>query len=149
MDSSGFGSESEPALTKSGLERELINIIDEHGPITVKIIGSGMFQAYLGIFKKVRKSKIQQVTSTVFTYEKDIEGEKYLVVRLYETDIVSLSNNHVILNSGGYQTRTTSKWINKYLPDGYFLYSEKWVWYIDTPSNKKIPFIDGIKLSIN
>lgn len=55
VDSSGFGSESEPALTRSGFERELEKLLKKHGKLHACITRAGQFQVYIGLFKKTGK----------------------------------------------------------------------------------------------
>lgn len=145
VDSSGFGTESEPALTQSSFERELTSLLKEHGVLTAKITGAGMFQVYVGLFKKVRKTTAKTISRNVLQY---MDGGK-VVVRLYETDILKLNtyNNEVELFTGGYHTVTTKKWLNKYLPHGVYVYQKDWDWFINQ-DGQNIPFTEGIKLSL-
>lgn len=45
------------------------------------------------------------------------ENERYVTLRLHNTDIVTIDKmlNIVTLNSGGYRTQTTKRWINEVL----------------------------------
>ena len=50
-DTSGFGSESEPALTIRQLKEKLKDLLREHGPLRVAIVSTGTFQAYLDVWR--------------------------------------------------------------------------------------------------
>jgi len=50
VDSSGFGSPSEAALTYKQLCDELTELCDEHGELHTFITREGQFQIYLGIY---------------------------------------------------------------------------------------------------
>ena len=64
------------------------------------------------------------------------------VIRYTRTDIVKIKpNGDIILNSGGWQTVTTKRKMNQYLPSGFYLYQSKFEWFIND-----VPFIDGIKI---
>lgn len=142
-DSSGFGMPSERAYTKDQLIVKVADLVKEHGNLTAKITGVGQFQVWLTLFKKTGVNKTKIVSTNVLMIE---DGEKQ-IIRLYDTDIVAMDNNEIILNSGGYQTKTTSRWINKYLPQGVRLYQKDFDWYIeDSRGGDAIvtAFIDGI-----
>lgn len=150
VDSSGFGLDNEPALTKNQFELELYKAIrdnDENGTkkLTAKITGVGQFQVYVGLFKKVAKSQVKVVSKNVLTRN---EGQNF-IVRLYETDILKINtqNSEVELYSGGYHTVTTKKWLNKYLPNGVYVYQKNWDWFV-SQDGQNIPFTEGIKLSL-
>jgi hypothetical protein len=51
VDSSGFGSSSEPALTYNAFKVKLGNLIDNNGPVFVAVEASGQFQVYVAIWK--------------------------------------------------------------------------------------------------
>lgn len=56
-DSSGFGSDSELALTKQQAEKEIASLIAEHGEIYGGLTGIGQFQVYVTIYRKVKNRK--------------------------------------------------------------------------------------------
>jgi hypothetical protein len=55
IDISGFGSPSEPALTRAQLENKLSKLIEEHGEILVAGETIGQFQGYLAVWKNSQK----------------------------------------------------------------------------------------------
>lgn len=110
-DSSGFGADDEPALSVSQFEQRVKELVAEHGTLTAKITGAGMFQVYIGFFKKTGKKQAKQVASNVLYFERD--GKK--IIRLYNTDILTDNGNGTItVDNGGYATRTTHKRINEF-----------------------------------
>lgn len=74
------------------------------------------------------------------------------VIRLHLTDIVEiLPCGTIRLNSGGFKTVTTKERIERYLPKGMRLWSEKGIWWIGKPSwmqgneeEPTYPFKDGM-----
>ena len=52
VDSSGFGSEMEPALTVNQLNSRLVNLYQEHGEFAAAITTVGQFQIYISIYKR-------------------------------------------------------------------------------------------------
>lgn len=112
VDNSGFGVESEPALTKSGFERKLEQLIEEHGTLTAKITNAGMFQVYVGLFTKTGAKRAKKLASNCYLITDD-DGTRR--VRLYETDILTEHNDGTLtVDNGGYATRTTHKRINEF-----------------------------------
>lgn len=142
-DSSGLGMPSERAYTREQLIKKVTELIKEHGELTAKITGVGQFQVWLTLFKKTGENKTKRISNNVLMIE---DGEKQ-IIRLYDTDIIAMDNNEIILNSGGYQTKTTSRWINKYLPQGVRVYQKDFDWFVeDSRGGDAIttPFIEGI-----
>lgn len=142
VDSSGFGLESEPALTRSTFEKKLSTLLDEYGELTAKITGVGMFQVYVSLFKRVRRGIIKRISTNVFERK---EGDKR-IIRLYDTDIVTLHKDYIVLNTGGYSTRTTHKWMNEYLPKGY-VHSKRFESYYND-GTKDIKIADSLKIQL-
>jgi hypothetical protein len=50
-DSSGFGTDSEPALTPDQLRNTVANLLSEHDNLSCCITDIGQFQVYISIFK--------------------------------------------------------------------------------------------------
>ncbi len=54
-----------------------------------------------------------------------------IVVRYHGNRIVTFYKNGIVkYSSSGWQTVTTKERLNWYLPDGFYLYQEKRVWYL-------------------
>jgi hypothetical protein len=123
-DSSGFGLDTEPALTPHQAITKVNQLIKDNGQLYASITGQGQFQVYVGLFKKVNKPNIIRHSSNVF--ERHEKGKT--IIRLYDTDILTFDDKTVVFNSGGFKTVTTKKWINKFLPTGY-VYQKKFEWY--------------------
>lgn len=110
-DSSGFGLDSELALSVNQFEKRIKELVAKHGTLTAKITGAGMFQVYVGLFKKTGKKQAKRIASNVLYFERD--GKK--IIRLYETDILTDNGDGTLtVNNGGYATRTTHKRINEF-----------------------------------
>ena len=50
MDSSGFGSEDEPALSMGQFKEALQALMEEHGPLLLAIEEQGQFQVYVAVW---------------------------------------------------------------------------------------------------
>ena len=110
-DSSGFGQDDEMALSVNQFERRIKELVSLHGTLTAKITNAGMFQVYVGLFKKTGTVNARKIASNVLLIKKDNKR----IVRLYETDILTDNGNGTItVNNGGYATRTTHKRINEF-----------------------------------
>jgi hypothetical protein len=86
--------------------------------------------------------------------EKKLARNTYLIenhtgvfgVRLHNTIIANLfANGEVVLNSGGYQTKTTKDRINKY--SGFYVQQKKGVWSVWQGQRFIGLFRDGMRLS--
>lgn len=111
-DSSGFGADDEPALSVSQFERKIQQLLKEHGKLTAKITSFGMFQVYVGLFKKTGKKQAKLLASNVLLIDK---GDGKRIVRLYDTDILTENGDGTItVDNGDYATRTTHKRINEF-----------------------------------
>lgn len=123
-DSSGFGLDTEPALTPAQATDKVNQLIKDNGQLYASITNQGQFQVYVGLFKKVGKPNITRHSPTVF----ERQEKSKTVIRLYDTDILTFDDKTVSFNSGGFKTVTIKKWINKFLPTGY-VYQKNWEWY--------------------
>lgn len=111
-DSSGFGRDDEPALSVNQFERRIAELVAEHGTLTAKITNAGMFQVYVGLFKKTGHKIAKKIASNVLLIDR---GDGKRVIRLYDTDIITENGNGTItLNTGGFNTMTTSKRMNEF-----------------------------------
>ena len=76
-----------------------------------------------------------------------------IAVRLHSTDILTFhEDGRVVLNSGGWTTVTTKDRMNRYLPDGWHVWSERSQWLIarnGAYSNPLCTFEDRIILHAN
>jgi hypothetical protein len=65
-------------------------------------------------------------------------------IRLHKTNIITYhTDGRVVLDSGGWQTRTTSARLNEYSP--YRVYSDRGVWYVKI-GDKTVTWRDGITI---
>ena len=51
-DASGFGSESEPALTVKALKAKMVEYLDKPGTYGYGVLSCGQFQCYVGVYLK-------------------------------------------------------------------------------------------------
>jgi len=148
VDNSGFGSESEPALTVSSFLDKV-----KKG-FYYGITEAGQFQVYIAEFKKVSRSELfkkegikdNKLISESCRMINYLNGDK--TIKLYATDIVKFKDNKIILSSGGYKTFTTKARMNQFLPSNIRVYKKNRLWYIDNGEKKAIEFFDGIELII-
>jgi hypothetical protein len=143
VDNSGFGSDSEPALTANSFLDKV------KAGYYYAIISVGQFQVYIGEYEKtsrkeafnkegILKSKKISKSARVTEY---INGDK--IISLYQTEILKIQGDKIILNSGGHQTHTTKRRINQFLPADIYLYQKDFTWYIKK-DGKEIEFYDNI-----
>lgn len=83
------------------------------------------------------------------TYLRSEDGN--MVIRFWDTDIVTISpDNLYTLNSGGYFTTTTKDRLNKFSP--VCIYQERGLWYVTgrryTTGEDKAVFVDGIQVDV-
>lgn len=77
-----------------------------------------------------------------------LRSEPTLAVYLHETPIVTfLESGAIELNSGGWQTVTTKRRINRYLPAGVSLFQERGEWILRDVRPEFLP--DGIHTDTN
>lgn len=145
-DNSGFGADNEPAYTRSQAIDKARKILREHGVLYVALTAVGQFQVYLGFFRKSGKKISKKIANNTLEINYP-DGRR--AIRLHDTDVVTFENGHVILNSGGWQTRTTKDRINQHLPNR-FIIQKNFQWFVVNSWNDKKPieFKDGMKLKV-
>ncbi len=77
-----------------------------------------------------------------------------IAVTLYSTDVVTLyPDGRTVLNTGGWRTVTTKERMNRFLPEGWSVWSDRSVWYLGrgpwTENPEKYTFEDGIAIDGN
>lgn len=77
------------------------------------------------------------------TYLERLDAET-IGVRLHRTYVVKFYADpaHMRINSGGWRTVTTKDRINRYLPAGFYVRQEAYVWYVEGPDGRT-EFEDG------
>ena len=143
VDSSGFGSDSEPALTVDSFRSQLTRIVKEHGAVYSTITNQGMFQVYVGLFKKTGATKMTKIGNN--TYRVTL-SDGY-AIRLHDTDILTYRGNKVTLNNGGWYSKTTKERLNMWLPFGVTIQQRDFSWYVvDTRDNTEVPYSNGLTI---
>lgn len=137
VDSSGFGLESEPALTPATFEDRLTRLIEREGPLEAVLTGIGQFQVYVGLFRKSGKSKAKKIANNTYL----IDNGDSRAIRLHDTDILTEHKGWITLNNGGWQSKTTKERMNTYLPDGVYITQKNYEWFV----NDK-PYKNGMKV---
>ena len=72
----------------------------------------------------------------------------YTYVKYHNTDVVKFNERKIILNSGGWLTKTTKNRMNQIsnvYDFGYYVYQKNYKWFIDF-KGETLEFIDGITL---
>ena len=141
VDSSGFGLESEPALTASEFEREFRKYVDLNGVVYTSLVGVGQFQVYVGIFAKAKRVA-KKVAHETLQFKND-NGDT--VIRYHDTNILTFKKDSEVieLDNGGYETVTTKKRLNQYLPNRYYVKQANYQWYVVDNLLKKSIFFDN------
>lgn len=145
-DNSGLGAEDEPALTQNQLMNKLTALVNEYGKVTTTITDEGQFQVYIGVFKKVGKSKGMRISNNVL---KTTMGD-VTAIRLYDTNVVvtDFDAGTITLDSGGFRTSTTKRIMNDFI-NPYYVSQKNFEWFVfDKANGKTIPFVDGMVLSL-
>lgn len=106
-------------------------------------------------FQAIRRTKAEQLAGVKYVSARKVDHNtiEYIrsngdrVIRLHLTDIVTIRRNGtIVLDSGGYRTKTTKERMNQYLPAGQRVWAEKGIWYINMSNGAKKPFVDGMKV---
>jgi len=68
-----------------------------------------------------------------------------VTIRYHYTDVVVYTPDHMVLNTGGWETVTTKRRMNDAI-SGY-IYQKNWIWYVvDRQTGEHIRFFDGIRI---
>ena len=72
------------------------------------------------------------------------KGER--VIRHYNSDVITFTNECIILNDANY-SMTTRKLVNMVLADyGISIYGRNSIAYIDTPTDKGLEYVDNMMI---
>lgn len=85
-----------------------------------------------------------KVANNTLQWEDPNTGDR--VIRLHATDILRFSQGErptVTLSTGGWKSVTTKDRMHGFLPDGFFVGSDKGTWRVTTPAGV-YPYADGI-----
>lgn len=71
-----------------------------------------------------------------------------VAIKLHHTDIVIFcTDGRILLNSGGYQSKTTKDRMNAALPQHYRVFQKDYAWYVRCArTGAVVPFRDGMVL---
>ena len=69
-------------------------------------------------------------------------------VTLHNTVVIENTGTEIILNSGGWRTRTTKERINRFLPAGYRVYQKSFDWFVVKPNIENDEAIDGLPIEM-
>lgn len=76
-------------------------------------------------FRNPYKGKLVERNTRLFR-----RSDECIVLRLYSTDIITWYPTHMVINTGGWNTKTTKSRINQFL-DGYYLFQKKHELYLE------------------
>jgi len=142
VDSSGWGLESEPALTPANFNTELERCINENGPLTAKLTSVGQFQVYVGLFKKTGKSKAKKIANNTYLI---VDGDTRSI-RLHDTNILVEKDGQITIDTGNWHTVTTKDRLNRYLPSGTWISQKNYDWFLH--QNEDVtPYNDGVVIA--
>ena len=134
-DSSGLGQPDEASLTPSQLIKELGDIVKEYGTVHTFITEAGHFQVNIGVYKSLGTRRTRVIANNTLKVFKTTKCKELEAIRLHDTNIVTfLKGNKIRLDNGGWQTPTTKKRMQDWLPKNWLLYQKNWQWLIDTPT---------------
>ena len=152
VDNSGFGTEGEMAYTAKSFLAKVKS--GRYYAIT----GVGQFQVYITEYEKITgsrkalykdlgilKSKLVKRNTRLTEY---VDGSRTL--RLHATDIITWKpDGKIILNSGGYDTKTTRARLNEFLPDGISIFRKRGETFLKNSlkyPDEILKFTDGVEL---
>jgi len=74
------------------------------------------------------------------------------IIRFYNTDIVELHSDHIVLNTDGFKTVTTKRHINQAMRESDIpisVFQKNYSWFVSFLNSEKpdIPFLDGMTVS--
>jgi hypothetical protein len=146
VDNSGFGSESESALTANQF------LIKVKAGLYYGIQEAGQFQVYIGEYKKISSAEIKRNNPDIISSKKIKNNTRLTVysngdktLTLHSTDIIKWQGNKIILNNGGWDTKTTRQRFNEFLPSGISVYRHKGVTMLDV-KGAELEFYNGIEI---
>lgn len=127
-DSSWWGLPSEPAYTPSQLKEYMQEKIETClQPLYVWIIGQWQFQVRLWIFVESKRNPNIKKIAVATTKEITPQGFK---IKYHDTVVYEERDNKIFLDNWGWQTNTTKKRINQFLPKGYYVNQRNYQWYL-------------------
>ena len=147
VDNSGLGSRGESALVFTDFLSKV------KAGYYYGIAEVGQFQVYIHEFKKVSRAKCLKDSGiessklvanntrlTIYT-----NGDKTL--KLHDTEIIKWVGDKIILNNGGWNTRTTRARFNQYLGGNYRVYNKAGVCLVDSVGGDySVEYYDNIEL---
>ena len=93
----------------------------------------------------IKTIRIRKVKTMPNNTHVKMENNKVKSVTLYTTEILYVDNaGNMVLNNGGYETPTTKRRMNQYLPEHLNVYQEKHKWYVfNSKNNESLPFVSN------
>lgn len=91
----------------------------------------------------ITKSKVYARSTVEYT-----TYDSKQVLRYHDTNVVTIHNSKLTLDSGGFRTATTKTRINDY-QNTVTIHQEKGVWYCSTGAESNVVFYDGIQFNLN
>lgn len=135
-DNSGFGSDNEPAYTKSQFEQRIREILATNPTIYTTLTGVGQFQVYVGVYIKTGKSTLTKLAGNTYSY---YDNNNVYTIKYHNTDIVKMVDDKITINNGGYYTKTTKERLNTFLfRYDYYIYQKDFQWYIKNAKTNTI-----------
>lgn len=110
VDSSGFGTDNELALTTEQLEVKLFDFCGEYGEIYTFITNEGQFQIYLGVYTKDKDKEYK----TFDKYNKNLKYDDNFIYS-YDTKVAEIKGNNAFLSSWCLGDKTKSKTTTKHI----------------------------------
>ena len=95
--------------------------------------------------KKLSEGRKKKLASHTYI-RKDLDA---VIIRFHDTNILKFDSNGVVLDSGGWQTKTTMKRMNAFLSgSGMIVGSESLIWYVTDRKDRWV-FKDGMRIRYN
>jgi hypothetical protein len=131
VDNSGCGQEGEMALTFDQF------ITKVRAGFYYGISDVGQFQVYISEFKRINRAK--QLTEQGILSSKLVKNNTRLIIykngdrvlQLHSTNIIKWTGDKIILNTGGWNTKTTRARFNEFLPEQVKVFNKNGITFVN------------------
>ena len=120
-------------MTADQFIHELRELLDQYDTLYTWVVGVGMFQVYIGCYIKGGEKRAKIVGNNTL----EIKYTDHTAIRLHDTDIIKFYPDKMIIDNGGWATRTTHKRLNQWLPDRYKAYQKNFTTIIEDMLTRK------------
>lgn len=132
----GNWSDAPDGNSSDDVESKIAKLEAEHKEVFVIFTPtSNVFSTAYAVLVRDAEAKINKGKLIGHKTRKFTEDNGDWRVRYHATDVISYNakTGKYTLNTGGWNTMTTSKRMTDHLPTGYYVYRRNWIMYVHTP----------------